>query len=406
MKHTALLFLTLLALTASAAASRADEVQYSGPPGVTLYSMPHYAGRRVVLRTDTPKLKKFGFAAVAMSMKVSGGRWEVCDGNRYSGTCEVFGPGDYSFGIFNWGNKIRSVRKLRPGTPVITLFARPGMRGEHHSWAGSVPRIKDFATNDFAQSVKVEGGAWVLCENSQGKGRCEMVRSDIPNLASIGLAGAVSSLYRASDWRRDDYAGGPDDPGYGPGYGYGGQDYDAGYARITLFEGYDFTGPRITFDREEADLRRIGFSNRASSARIEGGAWELCDGAGFTKSCRVLRRDVRNLGVIGLDSLVTSLRPVDDGLPGRRAGNGRGVEGERTVFFAEPLWRGQPVASALYRHGGDAQAAANAFCRTKGLRQAVYFDEARSYAAPVFLGSRQRARQGGQLRLVDVLCLR
>ncbi len=403
MKHKILLVLTAAALVASAAASRADEVQYTGTPGVTLYSLPNYAGRRVLLRTDTPKLKKLGFAATAMSMKVSGGRWEVCDGNRYAGTCEVFGPGNYSFGLFNWGGKIKSVRRLRPGTPVITLFARPNMRGEHHSWAGSVPRIKDFATNDFAQSAKVESGAWVLCENSQGKGRCETVRSDVPNLASIGLAGAVSSLYRAADWPEETYA----DGGNGaPGYGYGGGNYDSGYARITLFEGYDFSGPRITFEHEEADLRGTGFSNRARSARLEGGAWELCDGAGFTKTCRVLRHDENDLGVIGLDSLVTSLRPLRAAHGPRRTGAGRGVEGERTVFFADPQWRGQPVASALYRRGGDAQAAANAFCRTNGLRQAVYFDEARSYAAPVFLGDRQRARRIGQRRLVDVLCLR
>ena len=312
MKHKILFALAITALVAGAASARADAVQYSGTPGVTLYSLPGFAGRQVLLRADTPKLKKLGFAARAMSMKVAGGRWKVCDGNRYSGTCEVFGPGNYTFAVFHWAGKIKSVRRFRPGTPVITLFARPGMNGEHHSWAGSVPRLKDFATNDFAQSAKVTGGAWVLCEDSQGKGRCETVRGDIPDLNAIGLAGAVSSLYRASEWPADRF---DDGSGGGSGYGYD----DSGYARTN---------------------------------------------------------------------------------------DGRGFDGERTVFFVSPQWRGQPVASALYRHSGDAQAAANAFCRSNGLRQAVYFDEARSYAAPVFLGNRQRARQGGQRRLVDVLCLR
>jgi Beta/Gamma crystallin len=403
----------------------ADDVEHAGgAPGVTLYSFPNYSGRRVVINRDTPKLKKLNFATTAMSMKVSGGRWEVCENNQYNGACEVFGPGQYTFGVFNWGNKIKSVRRVRSGTPTITLYSKENMQGQKHTYAGSMPRIKDFAINDFAQSVKINGGEWVLCENSGGKGKCETVRNNITALRSIGLGGAISSLYPASEWQTSDLDGG----GYGgAGYGSGGSGYgsnderyynngnrrgNARYPQLVLFEGYGFTGQRMTLDRESADLRDTYFSNRASSVRITAGAWELCDGAEFTKTCRVVDRDVDNLADIGLDSLITSVRPIanrnrngGEGRNGRRTDR-NGYEGQRTVFFAEPAVRGEPVANCLYGNTQCGAPAANAYCRSVGLGRAVYFDKAQSYRAPYLLGERRITRRPGQQRLIDVLCSR
>ncbi len=420
MKLKSLLLGGAIALAFGAISTSADDVEFSGTPSVTLYSFPNQSGRSVVLNRDTPKLKKIGFAANAMSMNVSGGNWEVCESNQYNGTCEVFGPGSYNFGIFNWGNKIKSVRRIRAGTPTITLFARPNMQGDHHTYAGNVPRIKDFATNDFAHSVKISGGDWVLCQDSAGKGKCETVRRDVANLSSLNLAGAISSLYRSADWNDDSLDGGS----YGGG-GYAGGDYGSGdgryngggrrddrYPEIVLFEGYNFTGPRITIDSETSSLLGAGFSNRASSVRISAGVWELCDGSNFTKTCRVVERNENNLGAIGLDSLITSLRPVADRYDGggRGGGNGRsnarGYEGQRTVFFAEPTLRGEPVASCLYRNSQCGITAANAFCRESDLGNAAYFDQARSYRAPYIIGERRIASNSGQQRLIDVLCRR
>lgn len=423
-----------LALSLSAISTSADEVEHAGgptgAPAVTLYSFPNYSGRNVLLNRDTPKLKKLGFAANAMSMKVSGGKWEVCDGNRYNGTCEVFGPGKYTFGIFNWGNKIKSVRRLRTGTNTITLYGRENMKGEHHTYAASVARIKDFAVNDFAQSAKVNGGSWVLCKDSNGKGTCEAINHDVPALRTIGLAGAVSSVYRDSDWnngREDSGYGNSYGAGYGGGYGAGsgsgsrygsdgyrnggGRRYDNRPPQITLFEGYNFSGPQISIDRETSSLLGSGFSNRASSVRINAGSWELCDGSGFTKTCRVVERDENNLGTIGLDSVITSVRPIASGgygggSGGQRGDNARGFEGQRTVFFAEPSARGEPVGNCLYNNSQCGNVAANVFCRDAGLGRAVYYDQASSYRAPYLLGARRTSNQPGQQRLIDVLCRR
>ncbi len=420
----------------SSVSSGADDAIRVGTPSVTLYSFSNQSGRSLVLNRDTPKLKKMNFSGNAMSMTVSGGQWEVCDTNQYNGQCEVFGPGQYNFGIFNWGNKIKSVRRVRSNTPTITLYARENMKGENHTYARSVPRIKDIATNDFAHSVKINGGEWVLCADSGGKGKCETVRRDMPNLRSIGLAGSISSLYRARKWNNgldgsDDHAGGGSYAGggyAGGGSGYGADDgrynggrngsddrrygddrrYNNREPQIVLFEGYNFNGPRITVDTETSSLLNSGFSNRASSVRILSGTWELCDGTGFTKTCREVSRDERDLSRIGLDSVITSVRPLMIGRPvdDRNGPNTRGFEGQRTVFFGEPTVSGTPVASCLYRNSQCGREAANAYCRSVGLGNAVYFDQARSYRAPYILGERRVATRSSQQRLIDVLCRR
>ncbi len=419
MKLNAAFITSALTLLGGFSPAHADDVETVGTPGLTLYSMPNLGGRSVQIARDTPKLKPLGFAGTAMSMKVTGGQWEVCDGNQYRGTCEVFGPGEYHFGLFNWGNKIKSVHRVRRGTALITLFAGANMQGKSHTYANTMPRIKDFATNDFAHSAKVTGGEWVLCADSGGKGKCETIRRDVPRLATIGLAGSISSLYRAADWRDSSLSGGE----YGSdGYtdGSGGAGYNNGYGRnnrrpqITLYAGTDFTGARMTLDGSEADLRNSSFSNTALSAQVLGGVWELCDGANFTKTCKTIDRDEPDLGNIYLSYLVTSLRPIEGGRTGdgrrddgRRADLGRnGVEGLRTVFFPEPTYRNEAVASCLYNNTQCGAEAADAFCRESGLRQSVYFDEANSYRPPYLLGEGRIARRSSQTRLVDVLCRR
>lgn len=418
MKHTILKIGSCLGILLGASHALADEVKSVTAPGavgVTLYSMPNHSGRNLRITRDTPKLKKLGFANMAMSIRIGHGQWEVCDDNQYKGNCEVFGPGDYRFSGFGWAKKIKSVRHIKPGTPLITLYSGENMKGKSHTYANNMPHIKDFATNDFAHSLKVTRGAWVLCEDSKGKGKCETVRRNIPNLAKIGLAGAISSVYRAQDWHNDDpyIVDGVDDRDgrYNNGY-----DNRRRRAQIVLFDGLNYSGARITIDTMEADLRNSGFSNRALSVHVLGGVWELCDGANYTKTCKIIDRDEPDLGNIYLSYQVTSLRPVSNGAgqAGRPGGYGdrggrkdtHGIEGIRTIFFPEPSYRGENVANCLYTNSRCGTEAADAFCHEKGLARSVYFDVANSYRPPFLLGEKRRARQSNQQKLIDVVCRR
>ena len=301
MKQTGLsAIFSLLALSPMAAMAHADEVQYSGAPMVTLYGLPNFAGRKVVLRADNRKLKNLDFAAKAMSMKVSGGRWEVCDRKHYKGACEVFGPGDYNLGRPGWSQKIKSVRRFDNDRPEIVLFSLPNMGGEHHSWTRNFSRAKDFLSRASVRSVKVKGGAWTLCDRSKGKGHCETIDEDVRDLAVFQLGGRLFSVFRAKDWNEQN----------------------------GIYQGSDAYGPGSSM--------------------------------------------------------------YGQGQNGTDSAHG-GVEGQGTVFFARPAWRGRPVSSRRYDRNGVTQADADAFCRAVGLGRAVYFDETRQSAQPF---------------LADVLCLR
>lgn len=82
-------------------------------------------------------------------------------------------------------------------------------------------------------------------------------------------------------------------------------------AQVTFYEGEGFRGRMFTTNKPVANLERYGFNDRASSAIVESGRWEVCDDAGFRGRCVVLRRgSYDSLARMGLDSRLSSVRPV------------------------------------------------------------------------------------------------
>ncbi len=60
-------------------------------------------------------------------------------------------------------------------------------------------------------------------------------------------------------------------------------------AQITLFGREEFDGRSITIDSGERNLRRENFNDRASSAIVRGGRFEVCEDENFRGRCMVLR---------------------------------------------------------------------------------------------------------------------
>ena len=56
-------------------------------------------------------------------------------------------------------------------------------------------------------------------------------------------------------------------------------------AQATFYEHPNFQGQSFTTEQTIGNLERYGFNNRASSARVRGDAWQVCDGAGFSGQC-------------------------------------------------------------------------------------------------------------------------
>jgi uncharacterized protein YcfJ len=80
-------------------------------------------------------------------------------------------------------------------------------------------------------------------------------------------------------------------------------------AQITFYEGEGFRGQVFTTNQTVNDFERRGFNDRASSAVVGSGRWEVCDDAQFGGNCVVLRQG--SYGSLGeLNNRVSSARPV------------------------------------------------------------------------------------------------
>ena len=84
-------------------------------------------------------------------------------------------------------------------------------------------------------------------------------------------------------------------------------------AQVTFYQGDGFRGRAVTIDRPVPNLERLGFNDRASSAVVDRGRWEVCDDAGFRGRCVILRRgSYPDLGALGMNNNISSVRPAND----------------------------------------------------------------------------------------------
>jgi len=82
-------------------------------------------------------------------------------------------------------------------------------------------------------------------------------------------------------------------------------------AQITLYQNEGFRGPVFAADRPIANFDRTGFNDRASSAVVERGAWQVCEDARFQGQCVVLRPgNYPSLSAMGMNDRISSVRPV------------------------------------------------------------------------------------------------
>ena len=82
-------------------------------------------------------------------------------------------------------------------------------------------------------------------------------------------------------------------------------------AQITFYEGEGFRGRAFTTDKQVGNFERFGFNDRASSAVVERGRWEVCEDARFQGRCVVLRRgSYDSLRGLGMNDRISSVRPV------------------------------------------------------------------------------------------------
>ena len=93
--------------------TRGPEPGHRPPPGLTLYEGRNFRGASVLVERPRRRLDRADFENVASSAVVSGGSWEVCEGEEFSGHCVVLRPGEYpALREMGMNNRISSARPL------------------------------------------------------------------------------------------------------------------------------------------------------------------------------------------------------------------------------------------------------------------------------------------------------
>lgn len=89
-------------------------------------------------------------------------------------------------------------------------------------------------------------------------------------------------------------------------------------AEITFYEYEGFRGRSFTVSEDVRDFDRHGFNDKAQSAMVGAGRWEVCADARFEGNCRILRRgSYDSLRSIDMAKRISSVRRVESSRQGR-----------------------------------------------------------------------------------------
>lgn len=209
----------------------------------------------------------------------------------------------------------------------ITFYEHPGFRGQSVTLDRPVGNLERFNFNHSASSAEVRGEPWEVCDGPGFSGRCATLEPGRhPSLGALN--DGISSARPVS-------ARGPSGGGYPPQHSGGYPPQPAG-AQITFYERRDFRGRSITADAPVRNFERSDFDDRASSAVVSGGPWEVCDERGFRGKCVVLRPGrYSSFREMGLNNSISSARPA-------QPPQGPGSAGQLTLY-EHSAFRGQSL---------------------------------------------------------------
>jgi uncharacterized protein YcfJ len=111
-------------------------------------------------------------------------------------------------------------------------------------------------------------------------------------------------------------------------------------AQVTFYSREGFHGQQFSTDRTIHNMDRIGFNDAASSVRVEGGSWQVCEDAGFNGHCVILRPgQYPTLADMGLQNEISSVRQVEDRYGYNDNRDDRGYRADRGRYVAQDYGR-------------------------------------------------------------------
>ncbi|MEO8546255.1 MAG: beta/gamma crystallin-related protein, partial [Burkholderiaceae bacterium] len=263
-------------------------------------------GDSFTTRRPISDFSQFGFNDRASSVVVGGeadARWQICDDVRFSGRCVILSPGRYpTLRAMGLNNGISSVQLLAravaplqpvaaaPSTLKAVFYEKPGLSGRSMVAQEDIASLRRTGFDERISSMEIFGGPWEVCQDDGFAGRCAVLRPGrYPSLAEMGLDNRISSMRIVM---RE----------HGPG---------ADPARVVFYGQENFAGRSFATQGERTDFGGSRVNDRASSAQVYGGPWELCPDSGYGGACVVLRAgNYPSLRAIGLNNSVSSARVV------------------------------------------------------------------------------------------------
>jgi len=142
----------------------------------------------------------------------------------------------------------------------LTFYQREDFRGRSFTATGPVEDFAAVGFNDRASSLVIHSGSWELCSDAYFRGRCvSLAPGDYATLRSMGLENSISSARPVG-------------------------------GRIALYDQPNFNGRGVTLDTDAENFDRLGINDRAASAIVYEGTWQLCQHADYAGACITLER--------------------------------------------------------------------------------------------------------------------
>ncbi|NXG00780.1 EDSP protein, partial [Sakesphorus luctuosus] len=164
---------------------------------IIIYQHVDFQGLSREFTSDIGNLKDVGWNDIVSSVKVIGQPWVAYEHVNYKGQFLVFEEGEYSSVGKDMNDKISSLKLITEDlhNPQITLY-------EHVYYEGRSMTIKEAThleaehDDDIVSSHKVQRGAWLLCENSDGSGFKHLARQheELPDYKAIDFNDKLSFL--------------------------------------------------------------------------------------------------------------------------------------------------------------------------------------------------------------------
>ena len=295
----------------------AAQPRLAGAGGITVSADVNFEGATMTVRGDVPDLRNIQLNDRISSLQVSPGEsWEVCENVNYGGRCMVVSGVERDLRARGMNDTISSMRRVEGrddrrggddrdarGGLGMTVFDDVNFEGAALTIRRDVPDLRALQFNDRISSVQVPPGeSWEVCEHTNYDGRCFVVSGVERDLRRRGLNDVISSTRRVQG--RED-RGDRDDSNNRRGVIVEAQ---PARGEIVLFDGPGYRGAAQRVTAAAAGLG--SFANRAQSAQILEGVWELCDEPRWSGRCVRISGSVPDLGRIGLRS-VASARPLD-----------------------------------------------------------------------------------------------